>query len=148
MRLSSSSSSSSSRLWGLLSSSAMQVEGGWGTQGQLGGDKWAGLGRGGLRIGEWVVEDWGWLSDKEPTCQRGRRGFNPWMGKIPRRRKWQSAPVFLSGKSHGHRSLVGYSPWGDKGVRHYFVTKQQTTRSCLGKDIMNRGNKDTKAKKP
>ena len=29
-------------------------------------------------------------------------------------RKWQSTPVLLPGKSHGQRSLVGYSPWGGK----------------------------------
>ena len=28
------------------------------------------------------------------------------------RRKWQPTPVFLPGKSHGQRGLVGYSPWG------------------------------------
>ena len=32
----------------------------------------------------------------------------------PRRRKWQPIPVFLPGKSHGPRSLAGYSPWGHK----------------------------------
>ena len=32
----------------------------------------------------------------------------------PWRRKWQPTPVFLPGKSHGQRSLVGYSPWGCK----------------------------------
>ena len=32
----------------------------------------------------------------------------------PRRGKWQPAPVFLSGKPLGQRSLVGYSPWGHK----------------------------------
>ena len=32
----------------------------------------------------------------------------------PWRRAWQSNPVFLSGESHGQRSLVGYSPWGCK----------------------------------
>ena len=41
------------------------------------------------------------------------------MGSVPGwedpwRRKWQSTPVFLPGKSHGQRSLVGYSPWGHK----------------------------------
>ena len=41
-------------------------------------------------------------------------GFDPWVGKIPWRRKWQSTPVLLPGKSHGQRSLVGYSPWGHK----------------------------------
>jgi len=30
------------------------------------------------------------------------------------RRKWQPTPVLLPGKSHGQRSLVGYSPWGRK----------------------------------
>ena len=30
------------------------------------------------------------------------------------RRKWQPTPVHLPGKSHGQRSLVGYSPWGRK----------------------------------
>ena len=32
----------------------------------------------------------------------------------PWRRKWQPTPVLLPGKSHGWRSLVGYSPWGHK----------------------------------
>ena len=40
--------------------------------------------------------------------------FDPWVGKIPWRRKWQPTPVFLPGESHGWRSLVGYSPWGRK----------------------------------
>ena len=43
-----------------------------------------------------------------------RYRFNPWVGKIPRRGKWQPTTVFLAGKSHGQRSLVGYSPWGHK----------------------------------
>ena len=33
---------------------------------------------------------------------------------IPWRRKWQPTPVFLPGKPHGWRNLVGYSPWGHK----------------------------------
>ena len=37
-------------------------------------------------------------------------GFDPW--KIPWRGQWQPAPVFLPGKSHGQRSLAGYSPRG------------------------------------
>ena len=40
--------------------------------------------------------------------------FDPWVGKIRWRRKWQSTPVLLPGKSHGQRSLVGYSPRGRK----------------------------------
>ena len=33
---------------------------------------------------------------------------------FPWKRKWQPTPVFLPGKSHKQRSLVGYSPWGHK----------------------------------
>ena len=40
--------------------------------------------------------------------------FDPWVKKIPWRRKWQPAPVFLSGKFHGQRSLEGCNPWGRK----------------------------------
>ena len=40
--------------------------------------------------------------------------FDPWVGKITWRRKWLPTPVPLPGKSHGQRSLVGYSPWGHK----------------------------------
>ena len=34
------------------------------------------------------------------------------VGKTTWRRQWQPTPVLLPGKSHGRRSLVGYSPWG------------------------------------
>ena len=40
-----------------------------------------------------------WCSGKESACQCRRRGFDPWVGKIPWRRKWQPNPVFLPGKS-------------------------------------------------
>ena len=53
-------------------------------------------------------------------CRRHR--FDP--RKILWRRKWQQTPVFLPGKSHRQRSLVGYSPWGHKGVGHDLMTKQ------------------------
>ena len=55
----------------------------------------------------------GGASGKEPTrqCRRHRRhGFNPWVQKIPWRRKWQPSPVFLLCESLGQRSLVGYNP--------------------------------------
>ena len=50
---------------------------------------------------------------KEPAChckRCKRHEFDPWVGKIPWRRAWQSTPVFLPGESHGQRSLAGYSP--------------------------------------
>ena len=37
-----------------------------------------------------------------------------WVGKIPWGRKQSLTPIFLPGKSHGQRSLVGYSLWGRK----------------------------------
>ena len=52
---------------------------------------------------------------EESSCQHRRckeHRFNPWVRKIPWRRKWQPTPVFLAGKSHGQRSLAGYNPWG------------------------------------
>ena len=49
------------------------------------------------------------------VCQQcGRPVSSPWVGKTPRRRKWQPTPGLLPGESHGRRSLVGYSPWGGK----------------------------------
>ena len=44
----------------------------------------------------------------------GDLGSIPGLGRSPWRRKWQPTPVFLPGKSHGRRNLVGYSPWGRK----------------------------------
>ena len=55
-----------------------------------------------------------WLSGKESACQCRRHQFDPWVRKIPWRRKWQPPSVFLPGKSHGRRSLVGFSPWPPK----------------------------------
>ena len=40
-----------------------------------------------------------------------RHGFDPWIWKIPWSRKWHLTPVFLLGKFHGQRRLVGYSPF-------------------------------------
>ena len=61
----------------------------------------------------------GFLGDSEiknlPECRKHQRhGFNPRVRKIRWRRKWQLTPVFLPGKSHEQRSLVGYGPWGGK----------------------------------
>ena len=50
---------------------------------------------------------------KESACCVGD-GFNPWLRKIPWRRKWKPTPGFLPEESHGQRSLEGYSLWGCK----------------------------------
>ena len=65
-------------------------------------------------IKEWY---WGlpwWLRWYSVCLQCRRPGFDPWVGKILWRRKWQPTPVLLSGKLHGLGSLVGYSPWDHK----------------------------------
>ena len=69
-----------------------------------------------------------WLSGKESVCQCRRGDFDPWVGKIPWRRKWQPISVFLPGKTHGQRSLVGYSPWGSQELG---MTQQLTSRVML-----------------
>ena len=69
-----------------------------------------------------------WLSGKESACQCRKPGFHLWVYKFPWRRKWQPTPVFLPGKSHGRRSLVDYSPWGLKRVRHDLAAKQQNSQ--------------------
>ena len=54
---------------------------------------------------------------KKFTCQRRRHkrhGFSLWIWKIPWKGAWQSTLVFLPWKSHGQRSLKGYSPWDCK----------------------------------
>ena len=55
-----------------------------------------------------------WLRGKESAYQCMVPGFDPWVRKIPWRGKWQATPVLLPGKSHGQRSLAGYSPQGRK----------------------------------
>ena len=58
-----------------------------------------------------------WQSGQEPACQcrrHNRHGFALWARKMPWRRARHAAPVFLPGKSHGQRTLVGYSLWTHK----------------------------------
>ena len=55
-----------------------------------------------------------WLRQSSICLQWRRPGFDPWVRKIPWRRKWQPTPVHLPGKFHGLRRLVGYSPWSLK----------------------------------
>ena len=54
---------------------------------------------------------------KNPPANAGDArdmGLIPGVERSAWRRKWQSTPVFLPGKFHGQRSLVGYSPWSHK----------------------------------
>ena len=67
---------------------------------------------------------------KNLPASAGYEGSIPGSGKIPWRRKWQPTPVFLPRKSHGQRSLEGYSQGGCKRFRHDLVTKQQQQSDC------------------
>ena len=69
-------------------------------------------------------------SGKEPACQCRRQKrcrFNPWVRKIPWRRKWWPTSVFLLQKSHGQRSLAGYSSWDCKELDTTKVTEHMVT---------------------
>ena len=57
-----------------------------------------------------------------PPATQGRPRFDPWVGKIPWRRKQLLTPVFLPGEFHGQRELAGYNSWGLQRVRHNWLT--------------------------
>ena len=60
--------------------------------------------------------------DWNKQCRRYRRcGFDCWVRKILWRRKWQPTQVFSSGKSHGQRSLVGFSPWEHRVITDWVI---------------------------
>ena len=81
---------------------------------------------------------------KESICQCRRHGFDPWVGKIPWRRKWQATPVFLPGKPHGQSSLVGYSPWGWKESDKTELTEQQKQQTAVKGSWYMEGNDSRK----
>ena len=64
-----------------------------------------------------------WLLVKNPPANSGNAGSIPGSGRSPCRRKWQLTPVFLPGKSHGQRSLVGLRYMGSQSVEHDWVTE-------------------------
>ena len=51
------------------------------------------------------------LRGKESTCQCKRHSFDPWVSKIPSRRKWKPTPVFLPRKSHGQGISILAGAW-------------------------------------
>ena len=75
----------------------------------------------------WYFQD-GASGKESPSPYRRckRRGFDPCVRNIPKRREWLPTPVFLSGESHGQRNLAVYSPWVCR-VRHDWVTEHTHT---------------------
>ena len=53
---------------------------------------------------------------KKSTCSVGDPSSIPGLGRSPGEENVQSTPVLWPRESHGQRSLVGYSPWGRKGL--------------------------------
>ena len=52
---------------------------------------------------------------KNPPANARDVGSIPGSRRVPGGGNGQLPPGFLPGKSHGQRSLVGYSPWSHKG---------------------------------
>ena len=91
---------------------------------------------GAFPVAQWV-KNLPAIQDTEETSCR----FHPRVGKIPWRRKWQPTPVFLPGKSHGHRSLVGYSPWwGSQRAWYDWMTKY--THIIIIKNLIQQGRRE------
>ena len=80
--------------------------------------------------------------DKEATWDYrspGRHRFDPWVRKIPWRRKWHPPPVFLPGKSHRQRNLEGYGSWSCKEsdtTEHARKHTQQTHGSIKNLQVL------------
>ena len=81
-----------------------------------------------------------YLWSKQRICQQCKRpGFNHWVRKIPWRREGLLTPVFLTGESHGQRSLEGHNPWGHKELdttegltlSHFHFQSLPHARSCF-----------------
>ena len=69
-----------------------------------------------------------WLSGKESACQCGRRGFDPWVRKIPWRRAWLPAPVFLPGESPWTEEPGRLQSMGLQRVGHGWATNHTHTQ--------------------
>ena len=63
--------------------------------------------------------------DMTEQLSTAQHRINPWVRKIPWRRKWQSTPVFLPGESQGRGRLVGCRLWGHTESDTTETTQQQ-----------------------
>ena len=73
---------------------------------------------------------------KESACQCRRHKkhrFDPWVGKIPWRGKWQPSLGFLPGKFHRQRRLAGPSPWGGKELDTTEHTRTHAVNTVINK---------------
>ena len=77
-----------------------------------------------------------WLNGKESACRWGKCRFDPWVLKIPWRRKWQLAPVFLPGICHGQRNC-GLQSMRLQRVGHNLASRKQQ-QNCSEKKSLNK----------
>ena len=93
------------------------------------------------QINDWFPDFPGGSDGKNVCLQHRKPGFDFWVGKIPWRRKWQPTPVLLPGKSHGPRSLVGYSaqvaePDTTEQLHfHFFLNYKKVPEKSIIKDV-------------
>ena len=60
------------------------------------------------------------VNNAPASAEDMRCGLDPWVRKITWRMAQQPTPVFLSGESHGHRSLAGYSNTTERLSTHAY----------------------------
>ena len=86
-------------------------------------------------------------SGKESSCQcqrHKRHEFTSLGWEDPLEKEMALIPVFLPGKFHGQRSLVGYSPWGSQRLRHNWVTEHASIVSYfIAKELRMQWGKDS-----
>ena len=84
------------------------------------------------RLRDWTGLNWSHRLHRWRIClqckSHRKHGFDPWVGKIPWSRKQQPTPILLPGKSHGQRSLAGYSPCGCKELEHNWAHEHKQTK--------------------
>ena len=78
----------------------------------------------GDHLGEWTSLVAQRLKHLPPS---GNPGFDPWVGKIPWRRKWQPTPVFLPEESREQEEPGGLQSMGSQRVGHDSLTKHINT---------------------
>ena len=69
---------------------------------------------------------------KNPPASAGDASSIPGSGRSPG--KGSSTPIFLSGKSHGQRSLEGYSPWGHRIGQDLGTNQPSAEKSNMGEE--------------
>ena len=67
-----------------------------------------------------------WLRLQRICLQCWRRGWDPWVGKIPWRRAWQPTPVFLPRESLWTKELGELEFMGSQRVGYDWATKHIT----------------------